>query len=1239
MARRNGRIHPLLILLVLFGAAAVGWVIWKYQAQPPLSQKGGSGSQSSVSQDTMTLAIQAVAAAEDQHYDEALKLWRELLKTQPEHPSLQLNLAVTLLKWVDESRKVLSSGKIKEPAEIARVESELKQALDQADEVISVLQSAKELGSRGVLLQAMLLEAKSQQFQYPDDRPLIEQATQLLRQELKRTPAQPLLACKLEEVAQTEISADEKSELSREVAEALLASWKSDPRNLYLQSSTGFALLRVEDSRLADFLTQCVEIDRPLFNEMKLSLHQDPVEFAQKTIEAIRSGDWRKAQQLRRWINVLKGPAAFKPDNRLLKPDVMALLDTTFLNSFSDRVTKPTPASKPLPDYQIQKLADSTQTAIWYDYDLDLDFDVMAGNGNELLLFEYSSELKAEPHARLPLPFAPQGMLAVDLWSVDNPDRPRLPLPVSQIASSDVKPLTPNNQPGPENAKAPESSSNQHDTIQELVLWGADGIAVVSSKLVDGKRELFVLEQVPGLVASDVNFKSVSQVEPLDIDADGDLDLVVASDSGVKLLQNNGNRTFSEISEFSQLPADDFKVSQLYAVDVDRDLDQDILIASPNQAGIWLLENILHSQFRIRELKPTEWPVTSATSCIQVAELDGNASWDIVTTGENGTTLNLSRTTSPGSLVGLRQLKSDLTGRLAVMADLNNDSLLDLIVAGPSGLRTHAVTPNEVLVTKTLLQGNATALSATDANQDGKIELLTIVDGQTTVLQTTATTGKYLDARVRGISDDNGGGRINHFAVGSTLELWSNGTMQARVIREPITHFGLDQFAPTNLRITFNNGLTQNNETVQADVLVQERQELKGSCPFVYGWNGERFELITDLLWNAPLGLQIAPGKTLPDRRWEYLLLPAELMQPRSDGTYELRVTEELWEVAYFDQIELIAIDHPPELEVFTNEKVGPPSIAEHQLFTVSNRLKPRAAMDQRGRDCLERIVDRDRHFVQAFDIQYCQGLCEPHFIELDFGQLPTDQPLRLFLSGWLHPTDTSLNIGLSQNPDLDLPEPPSLWVVDESGDWVCAQPFMGFPGGKPKSIVIDLKDVFRSQDHRLRIASSQQVYWDEAFVSSDSNPRQLHQERLEMLSADLQYRGFGKLLPRSSDQPHWYDYHNVSTQAKWPKLNGPFTRYGDVLAQLRADDDRLLVMASGDECVLKFSAPTPVPAGWRRDFVLHSIGWDKDADLNTLAGDGSLPLPFKDMKSYPPPAEQNDEAAAVLKQNGLNRW
>ena len=69
-----------------------------------------------------------------------------------------------------------------------------------------------------------------------------------------------------------------------------------------------------------------------------------------------------------------------------------------------------------------------------------------------------------------------------------------------------------------------------------------------------------------------------------------------------------------------------------------------------------------------------------------------------------------------------------------------------------------------------------------------------------------------------------------------------------------------------------------------------------------------------------------------------------------------------------------------------------------------------------------------------------------------------------------------------------------------------------------------------------------------------------------------------------------------------------------------------MVVMGSGDEMALQFSVPADAPPpGWKRDFVLHCVGWDKDADLNTLSGQSAGPLPFKQMSTYPPTRQQSE--------------
>jgi FG-GAP-like repeat len=1214
---------PLALLLVVL----VGGYLWWSQ----------SVNSRQVSPEIMNTAIEAVAASENGKYDRALTLWDELLKSQPGDADLLLNQAVTVLKWIDETSGKLSSGVISDPAEQTKLQDELTAAFSKAE--ITIGEVAKLPGSDGrtALLQATFYEAKSRQVQPPDDAPLRELAAKRLVDALAKNPAQPLLACQLDDLVQAD--GGENSDLAKHCNDALYASWKHDPRNLYVLNRAGESLLKSEDSRLKELLLPSLELARPMFSMMQSTIARvKPDELLAKASTAIDAGDWRQVQQsLRQWLNILKGTSGFRADVRLVKPDIMALLDTSFLNRFADsggpsQTTTPNPAPV---EFRPRTLCESASLACWYDVDVDLDFDVAVTHGSQLQLYLTSSEsgIAGALHQELDLPFVPTGMLPVDLYEVDSPARPRTP--VAAVMQNTPETLPPSSTLSKEQA----AKSKRHFTYQDLLLWSDSGIAVVTyAESTDGKPKLLtVLENAPGLSG----LEKVQHIEPSDIDADGDLDLIVACLGKITILQNNGNRTFTDVSTFSTLPGPEFQSKSIFACDIDRDLDQDVLLAG-GEAGAYMLENILHSQFRFRKIALPKGDGTlvdnfGASSCLVAADVDGNSSWDLLTTGDQGTTSVLTRTPAMGQWFAGRLGKSPSRGKLLRLADLNNDGLLDMAIANDSGLHVRLGRGNNEwsLPEQTIAPGQATSVSAIDANQDGQLELLSTIDGKAVLLSAnTPVNGNYVGVRLRGIADNNGGGRINHYTVGSTLELWSDGKMQVREVRDPLTHFGIGQQQPKNLRIIFNNGLTQNTTEIETNTLVEEVQELKGSCPFVYGWDGEKFQLITDLLWNAPLGLQFARGEVIPDRRWEHLLLPGELMQPR-DGYYELRITEELWEVAYFDHIALTAIDHPADVEVFTNEKVGPPSIAEPTIFTAQQKTFARAATDSQGRDCRAKLATVDREFVQAFDELICQGLAEPHFVELDFGSLDPSKHWRLFLNGWMHPADTSLNIGMSQNPERVGPEPPSLWVVDPAGKWVCAQPFMGFPGGKPKSIVVDLKDVFQSDDHRIRIGSSQQLYWDQAFVAHDSNHSILKQSNLELKSAELRYRGFGKLLPRTNDQPHNYDYQTVNRSAKWSELQGPFTRFGDVRELLLADDDRMVVMVSGDEFVAKFSMPDrPLPEGWRRDFVMHNIGWDKDADLNTLTGDGSLPLPFKAMQSYPPPADDKVSAEEVFQKN-----
>jgi hypothetical protein len=120
---------------------------------------------------------------------------------------------------------------------------------------------------------------------------------------------------------------------------------------------------------------------------------------------------------------------------------------------------------------------------------------------------------------------------------------------------------------------------------------------------------------------------------------------------------------------------------------------------------------------------------------------------------------------------------------------------------------------------------------------------------------------------------------------------------------------------------------------------------------------------------------------------------------------------------------------------------------------------------------------------------------------------------------------------------------------------------------------------------------------------------------------ADLRFRGFSKVYVHPERrQPERFEYHDVRFASQWNPTPGYYTRYGPVEELVSKEDDRLVVMGSGDELALSFEADylPPLPAGWKRDFLLLVDGWAKDRDANTAWSQTVEPLPFHGMSSYP---------------------
>jgi len=775
-----------------------------------------------------------------------------------------------------------------------------------------------------------------------------------------------------------------------------------------------------------------------------------------------------------------------------------------------------------------------------------------------------------------------------------------------------------------------------YDFKTDLVLAGAGGVRLMRQDSPEKFTDVTASTKLPKNVTS----AACTGAWAVDIEADGDLDVVLGKKDGLpQVLRNNGDDTFTIIQPFLGISG----IQTFAWADFDGDGNADAAIVD-GAGKLHIFHNERQGQFREVALPPN-LPTIKA---VAVADANDDGVLDLLAVESSGGIVAISFNEKGGEngfwvvtpLVQIPNPTAILAGDVRLhVADLDNNGAFDLIL---SSLAPSAGQPSpppliwlrDSTAKFTLLDHTAppsAIFDIADLNANGRLDLLGFDAAGKPVEATSHGAKNYHWQIIRPHAKQAvGDQRINPFGVGGEIEIRSGLLVQKQPIDGPQLHFGLGNQSSTEVvRVVWPNGTVRAEFGVPADQDVVTEQRLKASCPFLYAWNGTKMDFVKDAVpWGSAIGLRINTlGSAKIATTGEWYKIRRDQLVPH-DGYYDVRISAELWEVYYYDRLALMTVDHPAGTEIYVDERfVIPPQ--KVGFTTVATPHKIAHATDDNGNDVTEILSTLDGKALDTFGRGQYQGITRDHYVEIDLGDdAPKSGPLYLIAQGSIHDTESSLNVAITQGNRWHA-QGMSVEVPDGHGGWVTAQSNLGFPAGRKKTVVFNLTNIFKpGTPRRVRLRTNLEIFWDCIEWAQGQPDAQVKTQTLDAEYADLHYRGYSVINRPDSGAPEVPDYYQIQgTKQRWRDLIGYYTRYGDVRELLSRIDDRYVIVNSGDEMSLRFPEQPPPPAGWLRDFIVVGDGWIKDGDFNSTFSKTVLPLPYHAKQEYvTPPGRLEDE-------------
>jgi tetratricopeptide (TPR) repeat protein len=754
----------------------------------------------------------------------------------------------------------------------------------------------------------------------------------------------------------------------------------------------------------------------------------------------------------------------------------------------------------------------------------------------------------------------------------------------------------------------------------------------------------------------------------IDYDHDGDLDLYVSKytgDVGVpidvpvkpmelieariakaganRMWRNNGNATFTDVTETIGLTNNEGSFGSI-GTDYNNDRAVDLVVTGGRVP--LLFKNPREGRF-IQQPWSSEF--SAPTLGMAVLDFDHDGWMDLAFTHISAPGLTLWRNNHGKTFDRVELPATNWTRAYGLAAiDYDNDGWVDLLAVGETqegkgeirlfrnlGADGFKDVTADVGLDKIQLK-EPRAIITGDYDGDGATDLLITQNHRPALLLRNegGNQNHWLRLSLKGLVD-------NKSAIGTKVQVFAGGNRQKFEIagsngylgqNSPYLTVGLGDAQEADIvRMLWPTGVLQDEINVAGD---KEQKFLEidrrgSSCPTLFVWNGERYEFVADMLGAGVVGHWAGPGQRDIPRPVEYIKIDRNAIREK-DGKLSFRFMEPLEEAVYLDQVRLLAVDHPADLEVYPNEYFASnPPYPEFKVVVSRDARPPAGARDEHGHNVLPDLLAH-RYFGD-FALTQFQGFAKPHSLVLDLGEAYRGGPLWLLMHGEVEYFSANSMYAASQ-AGVQAISPYGEALVgneeDTNGKWVRVIDDMGFPAGGPRAMTADLTGKLPLGTHKIRITTNLQVYWDSILINRTAQVAPPAGCRrygvcltpVPLVRADLAFHGFPLKIEGTPPGNVNYIYEKVSATGPYTRPAGTYTRYGDVLPLLRALDDKLVVFGSGDEVRLDFdpsNLPT-LPQGWMRDYFFAANGYEKDMDFYAAEGNFVAPLPFLRMGDYP---------------------